>query len=112
MMKRNRRKRKLGFQPWTGLAVPRPLAIGMVSAGVLGLSIWGYWESGVSDYWQMTEEMSRLQAEITDLERRNQALRREITSVEQDPAKLEELARTQLGLVKKGEVVYQIVESK
>lgn len=87
----------------------------LVVAGVIGIVVIGGWlfhASGVLPYVKMLQEVERLQTEIQELEDHNRLLQEEIARVEQDPTRLEELARNQLGLVRKGEVVYQIVEPK
>jgi cell division protein FtsB len=46
------------------------------------------------------------------LEQRNQRLRAEVIDLKQGTAALEERARMQLGMIKKGEVFFQVIESE
>jgi cell division protein FtsB len=49
---------------------------------------------------QLTQEIQRLQVKNEELRQKAQALR-------SDPDMIEEIARRELGLVKKGELIYQ-----
>ena len=84
---------------------------GSLVVGVL-LSVWMFHASGISHYLDMLEKVEGLEYDIQELKDGNYALRNEISLVERDPTKLEELARSQLGLVRRNEVVYQLVEPK
>ncbi len=110
-MRTANRKRLRGSTPATGGTRSSRLVFiigGFVCSIVLGL--WVYHAAGVSEYLHMLEEMERLQHEIQKLEESNVVLRKDIAQLEQDSPRLEELARNQLGLVREGEVVYQLVE--
>ena len=85
------------------------LLVGLIAGGMLVASFF-FDEMGVPKYLDMLKRAERLQAEIKDLERTNAELRTDITRVQRDPARIEELARERLGFVRKGETVYQIVE--
>lgn len=87
------------------------LTIGLVFGGVLATSFF-FDEMGIPKYLQMSERAERLAGEIQDLKSETEQLRREAGRLERDPARIEELARERLGLVKKGETVYQIVEDQ
>ncbi|MCZ6799829.1 MAG: septum formation initiator family protein [Nitrospirae bacterium] len=78
----------------------------------LFLTVWIYHASGISHYLDMLEKVKALEHDIQELEEGNFTLRKDISLVERDPKKLEELARSQLGLVRRNEVVYQLVEPK
>ncbi|MEW6544108.1 MAG: septum formation initiator family protein [Nitrospirota bacterium] len=69
-------------------------------------------EMGLPKYLEMRERAQQLGQEIRELERANAQLRTEIARLQQDPARIEELARERLGFVRKGETVYQVVEEK
>ena len=58
---------------------------------------------------QMRNEVKQLQNDIHHLQETNHGLSLEINRIQSDPAKLEELARNELGMVRKGERVYQFV---
>ena len=55
--------------------------------------------------WQLRQEESHLQQQITELQKRNAELEAEKQRL-QDPKEIEALAREKLGLVKPGEVPY------
>ncbi len=82
------------------------LAVGLM----LGVSFF-FDERGVPKYLEMLGRAERLESEIKELQKTNTDLRTEIARAQRDPAKIEELARERLGLVRKGETVYQIIEN-
>jgi cell division protein FtsB len=60
--------------------------------------------------WQDLEQTNlQYQQEIEDLKAKNTQLAREKRRLEEDPYYLEKVGREKMGLVKEGEVVYQIV---
>ncbi len=58
------------------------------------------------------ERVSELKKEISEIKTKNKKLRSEIRSLRSDERAIEEIAREDLGLVKKGEVVYEFIPSK
>ena len=57
---------------------------------------------------------SQVEAQATEnagLDKRNQALAAEVADLKQGQAAIEERARTELGMAKKGETFYQIVQA-
>lgn len=70
-------------------------------------------EMGVSRYLEMLDRARGLEQEIQALEKANVDLRTDIARIQQqDPIRIEELARERLGFVLKGERVYQVVEEE
>jgi cell division protein FtsB len=65
---------------------------------------------GVVDNYLMGKRLSQLQAENDDLEKQNQELGRKILLLRSDPAYIESIARNELGMVKKGDVVYRLAK--
>jgi len=63
------------------------------------------------NYFNMTRELTQMKQEIAELEKVNHALTEEIYQIETNPLALEKLARERLGYVRKGETVYQLVET-
>lgn len=84
----------------------------LMLVGVAVLGVWLFQASGLSGYYQMQEEQAQLHQEIRELEQDNTRLQEKIRRVQHDPATLEALAREQLGMVRDGEVVYQLVKQK
>jgi len=66
-------------------------------------------EMGLPRYLAMRDHAQQLELDIMELQRTNRTLRAEIDRLERDPVKIEQLARERLGLVRKGETVYQLV---
>jgi len=65
-------------------------------------------EMGLMRYLSMRGHAKNLEQELSALRRENAILQRDITHLQHDPAKIEQLAREQLGYVRKGETVYQL----
>lgn len=105
MTTRNRRQRTPTRRRWT--------TVGMILLGVvLGVGVvftFFFDEMGASTYMRMRKQAWELERGIRALERSNTALREEMERVQHDPVRIEELAREQLGLVRQGETVYQVV---
>jgi cell division protein FtsB len=59
-------------------------------------------------YVLMRGHASNLEQELSTLHRENTVLQQDIDRLQHDPAKIEQLAREQLGYVRKGETVYQL----
>jgi len=66
-------------------------------------------EMGLTRYLSMREQTRILEQELSTLRRENVELQSDIHRLQHDPAKIEQLAREQLGYVRKGETVYQLV---
>jgi cell division protein FtsB len=63
---------------------------------------------GVVDNYLMGKRLSQLKAENNDLATQNKELGGEILLLRSDPAYIESIARNELGMVKKGDVVYRL----
>lgn len=68
-------------------------------------------DMGLPRYFSMREHAKQLDLDLQELQRATRTLRGEIDRLEHDPMKIEQLAREQLGYVRKGETVYQLVPS-
>jgi cell division protein FtsB len=84
---------------------------GGVFAVVLGVAFF-FGDMGVFKYLQMRDHSRQLEQELKDLERANAELKTEIKRTQNDPVRIEELARERLGFVRPGETVYQIVKDQ
>lgn len=69
---------------------------------------WG--QAGLSDLFIIQEHIAKQQALNTELQQRNQSLFVEVADLKSKLDTVEEYARMELGLIKQGEVFYQIVE--
>ncbi|HEX5340819.1 MAG TPA: cell division protein FtsB [Gammaproteobacteria bacterium] len=60
--------------------------------------------------WTLQQQVDAQKQENAGLVKRNQALAAEVKDLKQGQAAVEERARTDLGMMKKGETFYQIVQ--
>lgn len=79
-------------------------------AGIVLLGSVLFDDMGLVKYMTMRQQAQQLEREIRQFEESNAALREEIDRIQHDPVRLEELARERLGLVRKGETVYQLMD--
>ncbi|HWP94320.1 MAG TPA: cell division protein FtsB [Gammaproteobacteria bacterium] len=75
---------------------------------------WQIWigHANVFDAWRLARAVAEQKAENARLRERNAALEAEVADLKQGFEAIEERARTELGMVKKGETFYQIVEEE
>lgn len=66
-------------------------------------------EGNLRDAWKLQQQASAQKAENVELIKRNQILTAQVQDLKQGHAAIEEQARTDLGMIKKGETFYQIV---
>lgn len=67
-------------------------------------------EGSLAEVTTLRHEISAQKTEIDRLKQRNAALQAEVTSLKKDLDAVEERARSDLGMIKEGEVFYQIPE--
>ncbi|MFA5284325.1 MAG: septum formation initiator family protein [Smithellaceae bacterium] len=65
---------------------------------------------GVVDNYFMGKRLAQLKAENNELALQNQELAGKIILLRSDPAYIESIARNELGMVKKGDVVYRMTK--
>lgn len=68
-------------------------------------------DGGMRDLRAIRERVSAQKAENTKLERRNESLRADVEDLKHGQDAVEARARSQLGLIKPGEVFYQVVDA-
>jgi cell division protein FtsB len=107
MIKQNRGRQWLHWQrrmmtgaQYIGAAVCLLLLIALI-----------FGDMGLPRYFSMREHAQQLDLDLQELQRTTRTLRGDINRLERDPATIERLAREQLGYVRKGETVYQLVPS-
>lgn len=105
MIKRNRGRNWLDWQR-RSMRTLQFVAFG-VCLMLIGSLIFG--EMGLPRYLSMRNHAQELEQNLRELTRTNAALRVDIDGLQHDPAKVETLAREQLGYVRKGETVYQLI---
>lgn len=67
--------------------------------------------SGYLDLRKVGQRLARIEEENKRLIQENKRLEEEIKALEGDPFYIEKIAREELGMVKKGEIVYEIISS-
>ena len=75
----------------------------------LQYQLW-FGNGSVQDVWQLHQEVEMQRQENLELRERNAALQAEVEDLHQGYDAIEEHAREDLGMVKKGETFYQVVE--
>ena len=96
---------------------PRPLAVTLVRYALLVLLLglqYPLWlgSGGLISLWKLKSEIAVQKAENASLRQHNRALEAEVLDLKQGLASAEERARLELGMVKKGESFYQIIENQ
>jgi len=67
-------------------------------------------DGGVLAYWKLRQEIESQKTENETLRERNAALEAEVRDLKEGHEALEERARSELGLVRRGETFYQLIE--
>ncbi|MGD9255104.1 MAG: septum formation initiator family protein [Chromatiales bacterium] len=67
-------------------------------------------EGSLAEVTTLKHEISQQKAEIEKLTERNASLEAEVSSLKKDLDAVEERARSDLGMIREGEVYYQIME--
>ena len=68
-------------------------------------------DSSLPDAWKLQTKIENQQTENQKLEERNRLLKAEVEDLKNGLEVVEEKARTELGLIKKGETFYQVIEA-
>lgn len=99
------------MKPLSGFSWKRlvPLILLLLLA-MLQFQIW-FGVGNVPDALRLKRQVEAQAAENGSLAKRNAALAAEVADLKQGQAAIEERARTDLGMVKKGETFYQIVQA-
>ncbi|NGP53606.1 cell division protein FtsB [Thioalkalivibrio sp. XN8] len=67
-------------------------------------------DSGYRAAWRLTEEVAAQQHENAALEERNRALKAEVDDLKTGLDAVQEIARSELGMIREGETLFQVVE--
>jgi len=83
-----------------------------VLIGLLVLLQYPLWfgSGGVLAVWRLNREITAQQQENATLKDRNQALEADVNDLKQGLDAIEERARMELGMVKRGETFFQVIE--
>ena len=87
--------------------------IAYVLLGLLILLQYPLWfgNGGVYTLWRLKSEITAQKEENARLKDRNQALEAEVVDLKQGYEAIEERARSELGMVKKGETFFQVIDA-
>ena len=67
-------------------------------------------EGGMREVWLLQRKLDEQKVENQKLKQRNEALAAEVQDLKSGKAAIEERARSEQGLIKPGEIFYQVVE--
>lgn len=84
------------------------LTLVALGAGALGIAFWG--DHGVREVRRLRAERQRLSDEIGRLKARTTTLEREIRDLRENPRAIEDRARRELGMIRNGETVFLLPE--
>lgn len=68
-------------------------------------------DGGIPELLQLSAEVDVVKADIKQLQERNHSLDAEVQDLKKGLDAIEERARSELGMVKQGEVYYQVIEA-
>ena len=87
------------------------IAILIVLLLILQYKLW-FGDGNMREVWQLQSDIEEQKKENEKLRERNAALEAEVQDLKQGLEAIEERARSELGMIKKGETFYQIIESE
>jgi cell division protein FtsB len=76
---------------------------------LLQVKLW-FGDGSIKDGWHLQDAIAAQSSENAQLKERNQALIAEVDDLKQGLEAIEERARSELGMIKKGETFYQVVD--
>lgn len=76
---------------------------------ILQVQLWSG-RGGLPEVWALREQIAEQEAENRALEARNQALEAEVENLREGLEAIEERARAELGLVREGEIFFEVIE--
>lgn len=85
------------------------VAILVILLLVLQYRLW-FSDGGLVKMWQLSESLEQQKQENARLLERNRALEAEVIDLKQGLQAIEERARTELGMVKKDETYFQVID--
>ena len=89
----------------------------IIALVLLGLLIWlqyKIWllDGGIPEVVQLEQEVEQIKIEVKQLRERNQSLDAEVKDLKKGLDAIEERARSEMGMIKEGEIYYQVIESE
>ncbi len=88
------------------------ILFGILLALLLGLQItWWFGKGGKRDVWKLEAQIARQERKLDALRLRNGKLAAEVIDLKEGLDAVEEIARSEMGMIREGEIFYQIIES-
>lgn len=69
-------------------------------------------DGGIPEVIQIQQEVEEVKTEVQQLQERNSSLDAEVKDLKKGLDAIEERARSEMGMIKQGEVYYQVIEPK
>jgi cell division protein FtsB len=69
-------------------------------------------DGGIPEVLELEQEIGTVQAEVNTLQERNKALNAEVMDLKTGIEAIEERARSEMGMIKKDEIYYQVIDSE
>jgi cell division protein FtsB len=69
-------------------------------------------DGGVPEVLELEQEIETVQSEVNKLQERNKALNAEVMDLKTGIEAIEERARSEMGMIKKDEIYYQVIDSE
>ena len=69
-------------------------------------------DGGIPEVLQLEQEVEEVKTEVKSLRERNASLDAEVKDLKKGLDAIEERARSEMGMIKEGEVYYQVIEPK
>lgn len=83
----------------------------IVLLALLQYRLW-FGDGSLPGVWQLQQQIEQQKGENEKLRERNAALEAEVKDLKQGMSAIEERARSELGLIKKGETFYQVIDDE
>ena len=68
-------------------------------------------DGGIPEVLELEQEIDTVQSEVNTLQERNKALSAEVMDLKTGIEAIEERARSEMGMIKKGEIYYQVIDA-
>ena len=68
-------------------------------------------DGGIPEVLQLQEEVASVKNEVDNLQERNASLDAEVKDLKKGLDAIEERARSEMGMIKEGEIYYQVIDS-
>jgi cell division protein FtsB len=68
-------------------------------------------DGGIPEVLELEQEIETVQSEVNKLQERNKALNAEVMDLKKGIEAIEERARSEMGMIKQGEIYYQVIDS-